>query len=438
MRKLTILLAFMLIAFTVNAQENDAMDSSMGTMDSQNSSELDNYNHWSIDLEAGVTKPARPLARGYYSNTPDFFQGSVGLRYMITERAGLKLNFGYNDFQSADDSKDFKSHIIRTSIQGVVNAGSIFHFRRWSNSLNLLAHGGLGYARLTAKEPVDLNADNMLFLVAGLTPQLRLSDHFALTGDISAIGNIRQTYTFDGTADRGLKRGVNGFYVNASIGISVYLGSKKVHADWYDPKEDGSVQNRMDELTDRVDGIRKDMQDTDQDGVPDYLDREPNTTNGVAVNTKGEAIDKNGNGIPDELEDSLDSRYQKNDGTNQSSSTNGTIAQLLNDGYVNVYFKFNSTQPETYSLDAVNYLIRYMKDNSSVNAELIGYADEIGNTKYNEQLSMQRAEKVKSILVASGIDENRLSVTGGGEDTSVEKSSSDARQIVRRVTFKLK
>ena len=41
------------------------------------------------------------------------------------------------------------------------------------------------------------------------------------------------------------------------------------------------------------------LQDTDRDGVVDYLDAEPNTTGGVAVDTKGRAIDVNKNGVPD-------------------------------------------------------------------------------------------------------------------------------------------
>src|SRR5690606_40548444 len=95
-------------------------------------------------------------------------------------------------------------------------------------------------------------------------------------------------------------------------------------------------------------------------------------------------------------------------------------------------------KPESYSLDVINYLIKYMSDNPSANAELIGYADEIGNPEYNQQLSERRAKRVYDILLATGVSANRLSYTGGGEDTSVDKESSAARQLVRRVTFKLK
>jgi OOP family OmpA-OmpF porin len=159
---------------------------------------------------------------------------------------------------------------------------------------------------------------------------------------------------------------------------------------------------------------------------------------GVAVNTKGIAVDVNKNGIPDEIESSLDDRFVNESDYVTKQRGGGNVKELLDKGYVNVYFKFNSTTPETYSLEAINYLIKYMEANPSTNAELIGYADEIGNPTYNKNISEKRANKVKEILVASGVAESRLTVTGNGEDTSVEKSSAQARQLVRRVTFKLK
>lgn len=47
------------------------------------------------------------------------------------------------------------------------------------------------------------------------------------------------------------------------------------------------------------------MNDTDKDGVPDYLDVENNSIAGVTVDTKGRMVDKNNNGVPDELENIL-------------------------------------------------------------------------------------------------------------------------------------
>lgn len=414
MKKITLLLFCSLFSAAIFAQEQQ------------------DFNRWSVELEAGVHKPARPMSSGYYTSTPAFFQGALGVRYMLSNRFGLKLGVGYNQFEGKDDgSLPFQSNYMRASLQGVINAGDILNFRSWTNSINLLFHGGGGYARLTPKEPVDRDADNMGHFIAGITPQLKLSDHIVLTGDFTAIANVSQDYTFDGTSPSNV-RAFDGILLNGSIGLTFYLGSAEQHADWYT----GGKSSMLDSLGQRVAKIEDGMLDSDQDGVANYLDQEPNTTNGVAVNSKGVAVDKNNNGIPDELEDSLDERYASTSGT--TTAGGGTIADLLNKGYVSVYFKFDSTEPENYSLNAINYLITYMNENSSANAELIGFADEIGNADYNAQLSKARAQKVKDIMVAAGISADRLTVTGSGEDTSVDKASQPARQLVRRVTFKLK
>ncbi len=401
------------------------------------------YNRWSIELEAGVHKPAQPFTQGYFVNTPGLWQGGLGVRYMFNEKFGTRLGFGYNSIEGDENSLPFETNFMHVNLQGVVNAGSVLNFSSWTNSFNILLHGGLGYARNKPTAPNEFdNADQMLTLIAGITPQLRLGDRVALTGDLSVLGNVRHSQTWDGaqpldaTLNNNEIRGLNGYIVNASIGLTFYLGKNAVHADWY--SEEKQIMSELQALDSRLTKVETDMIDSDQDGVPDYLDREPNTPSGVAVDTKGRAIDLNKNGIPDEMESALDARYAlKGEAGQSGTGASMTIKELIDKGYVNVYFRFNSDQPEVYSLQAVNYLVVYMKENPGASAELIGYADEIGNASYNQALSERRANKVKELLVASGINESRLTTRGGGQDASVDKDSAGARQLVRRVTFRL-
>lgn len=392
------------------------------------------YNKWSIEAAGGMHKPVRPVAKGYYSDTPSFAQFSLGTRYMFNNRFGLKLDLGYNSFKEGDGSSAYKSNYYRGSLQGVANLGSILKFETWTNSLGVLLHAGAGYSQLKPKEPIDrANTDQMLNFIAGITPQVKLGNRVALNLDASIIGHVRQNYTFDGTKTTNT-RGFNGYFTNFSAGLTVYLGKHEKHADWV--SDTGVSNDLLEDLDSRISKIETDMIDSDQDGVPDYLDREPNTPSGVTVDTKGRAIDKNENGIPDEIESALDARYARK-GEAAAGSGGDIVERLIDEGYVNVYFQFNSTKPETYSLEAINYLVKYMNDNPSAKAELIGYADEIGNPNYNKTLSERRAKAVYDILVATGVSGDRLTYTGNGEDTSVDKSSSPARQLVRRVTFKL-
>ena len=438
MNKILLLMCLFLgLGGTLSAQEtmnNDdqAMDD-QGMMDK--SSSYDSYNKWSIDVNAGVNKASRPFAPGYFTDTPDFFHGDIGLRYMLNDKAGLKLDFGYDNFKNSDDSQPFKTRLYRISLQGVANLRNILSFSDWTNTIGLLAHGGMGYSRLSIQEPVELaDDDQMLNFIAGITPQIKLAERVALNADLSIIGQIRQDNTYDGT-QRQTAPDFDAFYVNATLGLSIYLGKNEQHADWYSKDQD--METDLDSITGRLTKLENDLQDDDRDGVPNYLDREPDTVSGVTVDTKGVAVDKNENGIPDELESAINARFTEMS-ENTTGSGNDVVEKLINDGFVNVYFQFNSTQPEIYSYQAINYLIKYMKENTSASADLIGYADEIGNADYNKALSEKRAQKVKDILVASGIEGSRLDVTGDGEDASVDKGSTAARQLVRRVTFKLK
>jgi OOP family OmpA-OmpF porin len=79
-----------------------------------------------------------------------------------------------------------------------------------------------------------------------------------------------------------------------------------------------------------------------------------------------------------------------------------------------------------------------LKRNPGVKIEVKGYADELGSEGYNMKLSESRAKSAYELLIASGVDASRVSYKGYGEDTSVDKSSADARQMSRRASFELK
>jgi OOP family OmpA-OmpF porin len=432
-------------------QSDQMMDDQMS--ENQTTDSWADYNHWSVEINGGLNKPSRPFTESYYrptfgptENIGDWrASGSVdlGLRYMINNKFGLKLSGAYNTFKS-NSGQPFETKYYYGVLEGVVNFGNILGFRDWTQTINLLLHGGAGPAHMQTGDDALYSdqGDNFAAFIVGLTPQIRLTDHLALNADLSIIGNVGMDMTWDGntlTRDTQASRGFNGLVTTAKVGFTIYLGGDEKHVDWAKDSNKDEVGNRVDSLQNALADMEEKMRDTDQDGVPDYLDREPNTMNGVAVNSKGIAVDDNGNGIPDEIENSLDKRYQKASASSSSAGeASDIVKKLINDGYVNVFFKFNSSQPTNNSLDGLNYLKRYMIRNPEASAELIGYADEIGNDEYNQKLSKQRAERVKEILVSSGIEASRMSVTGKGSDDSVDKSSEEARFLVRRVKFELK
>ncbi|WP_298953144.1 OmpA family protein [uncultured Nonlabens sp.] len=416
------------------------------TTTAQNTEEVESVSNgpelkkWAIDFGAGINKPVRPLSSGAFVNTPSLYQVDLGVRYMFNNKFGVNADFGYDNIEGDKVSSNFESDYYRFTLEGVVNAAEVLGAREWTQRFGLLLHGGMGVSFLNGSDPRFQDTDHMLNFQAGFTPQIKLNNSLALFGDLSVLGHVRQDLTFDGV-DRGVKRGFDGFLVNASVGITLYLGSGNTPADF----AVSPINAKVDDVANKMNKMSADHKDDDQDGVPNYLDLDNATESGVRVDSKGRAIDVNKNGIPDDMEGALDSRFATpsdlqtaiagNNGANGNSKD--LVKQLINEGYVNVYFKFNSTKPATFSLGAINTIVQYMKDNPSATANLTGFADEIGGPNYNKTLSERRAKMVNDVLTAAGIDASRLSHNGDGEDASVDKNSAEARQLVRRVTFRV-
>ncbi|HLW63040.1 MAG TPA: OmpA family protein [Flavobacterium sp.] len=395
------------------------------------------YNKWSIDINGGLTKPSQPMSPSYYGDTFfGFVHADAGVRYMFNNKFGVKADFGYDYMKSGENSDYFRTKHYRASLQGVANLGRIMNFEEWTRTLGLQAHMGAGYSWMEpGKDETLFDKDQMGHVILGLTGQVRLGNRVALNADFSMINTVRQNRTFDGASDvADANRAFNGTFYNATLGLSFYLGGNEQHADWY--ANDG-LTNRVNALENRVTDIENKMVDSDNDGVPDYLDLEPNTPAGNMVDTKGRSIDLNKNGIPDSYEDYFDSRYaMKGDkGETFTPADANTAHDLINQGYVAVYFDFDKSTPR--NAEATNFLITYLRSNPNAKVEVNGFADSVGNVNYNQRLSEKRAKNVAKILEQSGISSSRINVVAKGEDTSFDGANKTTSKFARRVTFKV-
>ena len=85
-------------------------------------------------------------------------------------------------------------------------------------------------------------------------------------------------------------------------------------------------------------------------------------------------------------------------------------------------FDFDKSMLRPAGRDALNAFIGKLKNISAETIMAVGHTDRIGSERYNQRLSEQRVEAVKTYLVASGIAPNRVSTTGKGETQPVTKA----------------
>lgn len=141
--------------------------------------------------------------------------------------------------------------------------------------------------------------------------------------------------------------------------------------------------------------------DADRDGVEDADDRCPDTPRGVAVDAKGCA----------------------------------DIAKVVLKG---VNFATGSATLRPAAFEALRGVAAAMKVNDEIQVEINGYTDSVGDAGKNQRLSERRAESVKDFLVQEGVDPERLSTAGHGEDDPVDSNdTAEGRANNRRVSFRV-
>ena len=352
------------------------------------------YNKWSIELAGGLNKPQRPFsAKQYYTDIPSPFVVDLGARYMFNNKFGLKADIGYNSFTDGKNSANFDSKYYRADLQAVANLGRIMNFETWTKTIGLLGHTGFGMSVLESKN-MHFN-DKMVNFIAGVTGQIRLSNRLALTGDFSTILNASQDATFDGVYRNNEERGFSGIIFNGTVGLNIYLGKHNQHADWVvvsDNADITALENKIADLEALVNKIPEQK--------PQVIVEKPITTTIV--------------------------------------SDKDPMKEMINDKYYSVYFDFNKATPIENSTAAIDVVLTYLRKNPSTSIDIIGYADQIGSSEYNEKLSSLRANNVKTIFEKAGIASSRLNVVSAGADKSIQKDSEEANRLARRVTFKVK
>ena len=425
--------------------------------------DLTAMNKWSIGASIGIhdgMAPTKGTTRIY-----QFQHFGLNGRHMLTNRAGIMIDVNYDFLDFMNQS--YNTYMVRTTVQGVVNAGDIVHLPQVMPRIGILVHGGFGFSSMWSdnnplhpnSESLSDRADGMLSFTFGITPQFKLSEKWSLNGDLSFTFNARQNNRFDMQA-KNTHGAIDGYMINAGIGITRYFGKNKSHADWTKTQ----YSEGMELLQARVQQLEDQTKDDDKDGVPNGIDMEPETGSGSLVDSKGVGLkDSDNDGIADTYDYCPDATgpFSTNgcvdsdkdgvaDKEDECPQTAGVMSnkgcpivaketkEIMKKALQGVQFDYRKNELLPSSLPVLDEVVKVMEENPEYSLNIDGYTDNLGDETENIGLSKLRAQNVANYLVSKGVPPNRISVKGFGE--AYPKASNDTPEgqaINRRVEFSI-
>lgn len=412
------------------------------------------YNRLSYDFGIGAANVLSPApTKGFGASFVDPISLNFGIRKMYSKNVGLALVLNYNNFTFRDVAKDTKlsNHYVSGTLQAYVNLTNALNFSEFTDKFGLLLHTGGGLSLNKGK-----GKDIAINLVLGFTPQYHVNNKLALNLDFAANTSLLQQMTLD-LQSKSNAVGFSHYFGTATIGASYYFvgaDKAKTHADW-SPKGD-ETKKELEALRSKLNATEAKLVDTDNDGVANFLDAEPNTPAGSMVNAKGQAIvDMDGDGIVDSEDfcptvkgtaefKGCPMAFAQETKTVVTSEVAGTeltgdlktkVAAISKD----VNFDTKSTAVKGAFKKELDALAKTMNENTSLIVALHGHCDNVGEDVLNNKLSEERAASVRDYLVSKGVSASRISTRGFGiAQPKMSNDTEKGRAVNRRVELIVK
>ncbi len=176
--------------------------------------------------------------------------------------------------------------------------------------------------------------------------------------------------------------------------------------------------------------------DRDKDGINDEEDKCPDVP-GVARYQGCPVPDRDKDGINDEEDKCPDVP-----GVAENSGCPVIKAELIKKmefAAKNIYFNANRYVLLPKSIKPLTEAAKILKENKDLKLSVDGYTDNSGKPNANQVLSQHRAEAVKNFLVSKGVEADRISAAGHGQDNPRSTNKTlEGRAKNRRVELLLK
>ena len=399
-------------------------------------------------LIALSTPALAQIQPGAYSLSPFvggfWFEGNQDLKPMpvyglrlgkdFTKNWGAELVFDYVNTK-------YRSSYSRTNVYNY-RIEALYHFMPDSKLVPFLA-AGVGGMSIDSKGD---EADKTRFTPAyGAGLKYFITDWLALRADVRHVLGLGSVYN---NLEYGL--GLTFYFGGAKPAAAPVVAAKPaeeprkpeaaapaaavVAAPPVVDSDNDGVPDSLDKCPGTPAGVAVDNDgcppDSDKDGVPDYLDKCPGTPAGVAVDKDGCPLDSDKDGVPDYLDKCpgtpAGTAVDKDGCPIPPEKVSMTLAIQFDSGKADIKSKYH---------EEIGKVADFLKKYPKATGTIEGHTDNVGKAAMNQKLSLQRAESVRNYIVQKfGIDPARLSAKGYGMTRPIaDNKTAEGRKKNRRI-----
>ncbi len=138
----------------------------------------------------------------------------------------------------------------------------------------------------------------------------------------------------------------------------------------------------------------------------------------------------------------VDNKPQKIDLVNDKLfiESNCNYINESNNPITSIYFRYNDYNLTEFSKNKLNNLVLYLNKFPKEKIWIIGHTDYLGNSIYNDSLSIKRAKSVSNYLTKNNINKQRINIFGYGENNPINtiKGEEESIGINRRADIYVK
>ncbi|MGJ8548084.1 cell envelope biogenesis protein OmpA [Winogradskyella wichelsiae] len=175
---------------------------------------------WKALFAVGLNYPTTDgFVNGSYAKSVNFPTVNLGIQHMLTNRYGVKLDYGFNRFKNSSDTPDFKINYSRINAQFVFDPTEYIGFVPMR--MRTILHAGPGISFVKPLGTLGDNKQTYANVLGGLELHYAINEKVSVYTDVAYIYGLTSLDDYN-PASTGLGA-FNGSVFNLTFGLAISL-----------------------------------------------------------------------------------------------------------------------------------------------------------------------------------------------------------------------